>query len=288
MKVNSSSKNENKKKLVENLKKVAAELRIDAVGMIYKAGSGHPGGSLSAADIAATLYFHFLNINPSSPRWEDRDRFIMSKGHACPIWYAALAKKGYFEKKHLSTLRKINSILQGHPDMNKTPGVDITTGSLGNGLSAGVGMALSAKLKKKSYYTYVLIGCGEHNEGILWEAAMSAAKFKLDNLIAIVDYNKLQLDGYNWQVMPIEPIEDKWRSFGWHTQRIDGHNIPQIIDAVDLAKGKKGVPSVIIADTIKGKGVSYMEDKCGWHGKAPNKQEYEIAIKELKEQFKIS
>ena len=281
MKVNSSNKNENKKKLVENLKKIATELRIDAVDMIYKAGSGHPGGSLSAADIVATLYFHFLNINPSSPRWEDRDRFIMSKGHACPIWYAALARKGYFDRKHLSTLRKINSILQGHPDMNKTPGVDITTGSLGNGLSAGVGMSLSAKLRKKSYYTYVLIGCGEHNEGILWEAAMSAAKFKLDNLVAIVDYNKLQLDGYNWQVMPIEPIEDKWVSFGWHTQRIDGHNISQIIDAVNLAKEKKGIPSVIIADTIKGKGVSFMEDKCGWHGKAPNKQEYGIAIKEL-------
>lgn len=271
----------NRKKLVEKLEKIANDLRIDVIEMIYKAGSGHPGGSLSAADIVTTLYFHFLNINPSNPGWEDRDRFIMSKGHACPIWYAALAEKGFFDKKHLSTLRKIGSILQGHPDMNKTPGIDMTTGSLGNGLSAGVGMALSAKLKGKSYFTYVLIGCGEHNEGILWEAAMAGAKFKLDNLMVIVDYNKLQLDGFNDEVMPIEPIEDKWKSFGWHPQRINGHDIYQIIDAIGQAKDKKGSPSVIIADTIKGKGVSYMEDECDWHGKVPNNEEYKKAVKEL-------
>lgn len=281
MKANNDYREKDRKKLEEKLKRVANELRIDAVNMIYEAGSGHPGGSLSAADIVAVLYFHFLKIDPKDPKWADRDRFILSKGHACPIWYAALAKKGYFEKKHLLTLRKIGSILQGHPDMLKTPGIDITTGSLGNGLGAGVGMSLAAKLKGRSYYTYVIIGCSEHNEGILWESAMSAAKFKLDNLIAIVDYNKLQLDGYNWQVMPIEPLEDKWTSFGWHTQRIDGHNISEIIDAIELAKSKKGTPSVIIADTIKGKGISYMEDECGWHGKAPCKKEYEIAIKEL-------
>ena len=281
MRANNNVKSKNKKELLEKLKKVANDLRIDVIDMIHKAGSGHPGGSLSAADIVATLYFHFLNVNPSNPGWEERDRFIMSKGHACPIWYAALAKKGYFDKKHLGTLRKINGILQGHPDMLKTPGIDMTTGSLGNGLSAGVGMALSAKLKKKSYTTYVLVGCSEHNEGVLWEAAMSAAKFKLDNLVAIVDYNKLQLDGYNDDVMPIEPLEDKWVSFGWYVQRINGHNIGQIIEAIEIAKAKKILPSVIIADTIKGKGVSYMEDKCGWHGKAPCREEYDIAIKEL-------
>jgi len=281
MKANNDNKEKDRKKLEEKLKKVANELRIDAIDMIHKAGSGHPGGSLSAADIVAVLYFHFLKIDPKDPNWADRDRFILSKGHACPIWYAALAKKGYFEKKHLQTLRKIGSILQGHPDMLKTPGIDITTGSLGNGLGAGVGMSLAAKLKGRSYYTYVIIGCSEHNEGILWESAMSAAKFKLDNLIAIVDYNKLQLDGYNWQVMPIEPLEDKWTSFGWHIQRIDGHNISEIIDAIELAKSKKGTPSVIIADTIKGKGISYMEDECGWHGKVPSKEEYEIAMREL-------
>jgi transketolase len=263
------------------LKKIAAELRIDALTMIYKASSGHPGGSLSAADIVATLYFHFLNIDPLNPKWPERDRFIMSKGHACPIWYAALAKKGYFDKSHLATLRKINSILQGHPDMNKTPGIDMTTGSLGNGLGAGVGMALAAKLRGLSYYTYVLIGCGENNEGVLWEAAQSAAKFSLDNLIAIIDYNKLQLDGYNNDVMPIEPLVSKWTSFGWNAVRIDGHDIGQIIDAIDNAKLTKGVPTVIIADTIKGKGVSFMEDKCSWHGKSPSSQEYELALKEL-------
>ena len=266
---------------IKELKKNANQLRIDVIDMIYAAGSGHPGGSLSAADIIAVLYFYFLNIDPANPDWPDRDRFIMSKGHACPIWYAALAEKGYFDKKHLSTLRKINSILQGHPDMLKTPGIDMTTGSLGNGLSAGVGMALSAKYIGKDYLTYIMIGCAEHNEGIIWEAAMSGYKFKLDNLIAIVDYNKLQLDGYNDEVMPIEPLEDKWQAFNWYTQRINGHDIEQIISAIEKAKSKKGVPSVIIADTIKGKGISYMEDKCGWHGKAPDKNEYECAIKEL-------
>lgn len=267
---------------IDYLKKVANELRIDALTMIYKASSGHPGGSLSAADIISTLYFHFLNIDPKNPSWPERDRFIMSKGHACPIWYAALAKKGYFDRSHLDTLRKIDSILQGHPDMRKTPGIDMTTGSLGNGLGCGVGMAISAKLKGMSYFTYVLIGCGEHNEGVLWESAMSASKFGLDNLIAIIDYNKLQLDGYNSDVMPIEPLASKWTSFGWNVARIDGHNISQIIGAIEKAKLTKGVPTVIIADTIKGKGVSYMEDKCSWHGKAPSRQEYEQALKELK------
>ncbi len=266
---------------VTNLEKIANDLRIDVIKMITLAGSGHPGGSLSAADIVATLYFHCMNVDPANPNWPDRDRFIMSKGHACPVWYAALAKKGYFDRNRLDTLRKINSILQGHPDMLKTPGVDMTTGSLGNGLGAGVGMALSGKLRKKKYITYVLIGCSEHDEGVLWESAMSAVKFQSDNLIGIIDYNKLQIDGFNSQVMPIEPIMDKWTSFGWHVQRINGHDILQIIEAIDAAKAKKGLPSVIIADTIKGKGVSFMENKYNWHGRAPTKQECDLAIKEL-------
>ena len=267
---------------IKRLKKIANELRIDVIDMIYKAGSGHPGGSLSAADIVTVLYFHFMKTDAKNPAWEDRDRFIMSKGHACPIWYAALSRLGFFDRSELSRLRRIEGILQGHPDMLKTPGIDMTTGSLGNGLGAGVGMALSAKYLKKDYHTYVLLGCSEHNEGVLWEAALSAAKFRLDNLVAIVDYNKLQLDGYNQEVLPIEPIADKWVSFGWYVQRIDGHDIGQIIEAVRNAHSKKVLPSVIIADTIKGKGISYMEDVCGWHGKAPDDKEYEKAMAELK------
>ncbi len=269
------------KETIKKLEKTANELRIDVIDMIYKAQSGHPGGALSAADIITVLYFYFMKVDPQNPSWSDRDRFIMSKGHACPIWYAALSRKGFFKRDELWKLRRIEGILQGHPDMLKTPGIDMTTGSLGNGLGAGVGMALSAKYLKKDYYTYVMIGCAEHNEGVLWEAALSAAKFKLDNLIAIVDYNKLQLDGYNEEILPIEPLEDKWVSFGWYVQRIDGHDIGQIIEAIKNARSKKVLPSVIIADTIKGKGVSYMEDKCGWHGKAPNKDEYEKAMAEL-------
>ena len=271
------------KESIEKLEKIANELRIDIIEMIFKAQSGHPGGSLSATEIVTVLYFHFMKTDPHNPSWPDRDRFIMSKGHACPIWYAALSRKGFFERDELWKLRRIDGILQGHPDMLKTPGIDMTTGSLGNGLGAGVGMALSAKYLKRDYYTYVLIGCAEHNEGVLWEAALSAAKFKLDNLIAIVDYNKLQLDGYNDEILPIEPIVDKWVSFGWYVQKIDGHDMGEIIEAVKNARSKKVLPSVIIADTIKGKGISYMEDKCGWHGKAPNEDEYKKAMAELKD-----
>lgn len=269
------------KKIIDKLKKISRQLKIDVIDMIYTAKSGHPGGSLSSADIITVLYFHFMNVDPKNPGWEDRDRFIMSKGHACPIWYSVLARKGFFDLKHLGTLRKINSILQGHPDMLKTPGIDMTTGSLGNGLGAGVGMALSAKLLKKDYTTYVLIGCSEHNEGVLWEAALAAAKFKLDNIIVFVDYNKLQLDGYNKDVLPTEPLADKWVSFGWYVQKINGHDMGQIIESIEIARSKKILPSIIIADTIKGKGISYMEDQCDWHGKVPDKEQYEKAIREL-------
>jgi transketolase len=267
---------------IKRLKKTANELRIDVIEMIYKAQSGHPGGSLSAADIITALYFHFMKIDPANPLWPDRDRFIMSKGHACPIWYAALSKHGFFDRDELWKLRRIDGILQGHPDMNKTPGIDMTTGSLGNGLGAGVGMALSARYLKKDYQTYVMIGCSEHNEGVLWEAALSASKFKLDNITVIVDYNKLQLDGYNEEILPIEPIVDKWVSFGFYAQRTSGHDMEAIIDAIQNALSKKSMPSVIIADTIKGKGISYMEDVCGWHGKAPDRDQYQKAMAELK------
>jgi len=275
------------KEFIKKLEIIANELRIDVINMIYKAKSGHPGGSFSSAEIIAVLYFHQMKIEPENPDWVDRDRFIMSKGHACPILYAALARRGFFDKRHLNTLRKINSILQGHPDMLKTPGVDMTAGSLGNGLGIGAGMALSAKLLKKKYFTYVLLGCSEHNEGVIWEAALSANKFKLDNLIAIVDYNRLQLDGYNYEVLPIEPIIDKWSAFGWFTQIINGHRVEEIIRAIDIAGENQGKPSVIIANTIKGKGVSFMEDECDWHGKVPDNKEFEIAIRELSESIRI-
>jgi transketolase len=270
------------KDTINKLETIANELRIDVIDMIYKAQSGHPGGSLSATEIVTALYFHIMRTDPKNPTWPARDRFILSKGHACPIWYAALSKKGFFERDELWKLRKIDGILQGHPDMLKTPGIDMTTGSLGNGLGAGVGMALSAKYRGKDYYTYVIIGCSEHNEGVLWEAALSASKFKLDNIVVFVDYNKLQLDGFNDEILPIEPIEDKWVSFGWYVQRIDGHDIEKIIEAEKNARSKKNLPSVIIADTIKGKGISYMEDVCSWHGKAPDDKEYEKAMAELK------
>lgn len=267
---------------IKDLENIANELRCDVLEMIYLAKSGHPGGSLSAADIVTTLYFKIMNIDPKNPNWPDRDRFILSKGHACPIWYAALSKRGYFDRKWLWKLREINSPLQGHPDMNKTVGVDMTTGSLGHGLSLGCGMAFYAKIFNKKFYTYVLLGDGEINEGIIWEAAMTASKYKLDNLIAFIDYNHLQLDGTTEEVMPLEPLKDKWQAFNWHTQSIDGHNIEEIIEAVDSAKNTKGIPSIIIANTTKGKGVSFMEGICNWHGNPPNEAEYRKAITELR------
>ncbi len=273
-------------KLIAELAEKARNLRIQVVKMIYKAKSGHPGGSLSATDIITALYFHHLNIDPTHPHWPERDRFILSKGHAAPLLYAALAEKGFFSQKELNTLRSIGSILQGHPDIRKTPGVEMTTGYLGHGLSVGVGIALGAKLDRKSYRIYVLLGDGEIDAGFNWEAAMAANKYKLDNLTAILDLNGVQLDGPTNEIMPLEPVVDKWRSFNWHTIEIDGHNIKQVLETLDETKYIHGKPSIIIAHTIKGKGVSFMENKSAWHGRAPNKEEFETALKELQKENK--
>jgi len=268
---------------VEELKQMAVIIRCDIIEMIATAHAGHPGGSLSAADIVTALYFRMMNIDPENPDWPDRDRFILSKGHACPVWYAALAERGYFDKVHLGTLRRLNSILQGHPDMRKTPGIDMTAGSLGQGLSAGLGMALSGKLRKKDYHVWVIIGDGEMQEGSVWESAMSAAKWKLDNLTYILDRNHLQNDTCVDTEMPIEPVADKWRAFNWHVMEIDGHDMEQIVEALETAKTVKGKPTIIIAETVKGKGVSYMENVAEWHGKAPCKEEAEQALQEIRE-----
>ena len=272
---------EHSEELVKELEGKAKRLRSEIIKMIYTAQSGHPGGSLSAADIITVLYFHQMRINPENPLWEDRDRFVLSKGHAAPALYAALAELGYFPKENLSSLRQIGSILQGHPDMRKTPGIDMSTGSLGNGLSIGIGMALSARLSKKDYDVYVLIGDGECDEGGIWEAAMAAAKYRLDNLIAICDFNRVQLDGPIDTIMPLEPLSKKWESFNWNVIEIDGHSVLEILDALDEARRAKNPPSIIITHTVKGKGVSYMENRYEWHGKAPSPEEYEIALREL-------
>ena len=267
---------------IEELKRMAGIIRCDIIEMICTAGAGHPGGSLSAADIVTALYFRVMRIDPNKPDWPDRDRFILSKGHACPVWYAALAERGYFDKAQLATLRQLNSILQGHPDMHKTPGVDMTVGSLGHGLSAGVGMALSAKLRKKDYRVWVVVGDGESQEGSIWEAAMSAAKWKLDNLTAVLDRNHLQNDFCVDDEMPIEPIDEKWRAFGWHVAKIDGHKMEEVVDALEAARDRKGIPSMIIAETVKGKGVSFMENVADWHGKAPCQTEADQALDEIR------
>lgn len=268
---------------IKELQKIANRIRIDIIEMTYEEQSGHPGGSLSAADILTVLYFKEMNVDPQNPMWEDRDRLVMSKGHATPVWYAALAEKGFIPKEELKTFRKIDSRLQGHPNMNDTPGVDMTTGSLGQGLSAANGMAIAGKLNNKDYRVYAVLGDGECQEGQIWGAAMSAAHYKLDNLTAILDHNGLQIDGPNNEIMNIEPIEDKWKAFGWYTIRINGHDMQQIIDAMEKAKEIKGRPTMIIANTVKGKGVSFMENQVGWHGTAPNKEQMEQAIAELTE-----
>ena len=242
---------------------------------------GHPGGSLSIADILTVLYFNELNIDEKNPKWEDRDRLVLSKGHCAPALYSVLANRGFFDKKELKTLRKLGSFLQGHPDMKKTPGVDMTTGSLGQGLSAANGMAIAAKLDNKSYRVYCILGDGEIEEGQIWEAAMASNKYKLDNLCVIVDNNNLQIDGKIEDVMSPYPIDEKFRSFGFQIIKIDGNDIDEILKAFEVAKNVKGKPTCIIAKTIKGKGISFMENEASWHGKAPNKEEYDKAVKEL-------
>lgn len=268
----------NSKELLE----ISSELRIDIMDMIYKAGSGHIGGSFSCIDIITYLYFEKMNIDAKAPERNDRDRFILSKGHVVPAVYATLAKKGFFDKEILSTLRQTGSILQGHPDARKVPGIDISTGSLGQGFSNAVGIAMALKMEKSQEKVYVIVGDGEIQEGIIWEGAMCASKYKLDNLRVIIDYNKLQLDGKVEDIMDISPIKEKWESFGFYVAECDGHNFDEIHNAFNECEKIKDKPSVIIAHTVKGKGVSFMEHKAEWHGVAPNKEQYNDAIKELK------
>ncbi len=264
-----------------DLKETSRQVRIDILDMLNRAESGHTGGSLSAADILTALYFSHMNHDSSNPNWEDRDRFILSKGHGAPALYSVLARCGYFDLEELKSLRKTGSMLQGHPDMNTTPGVEISTGSLGQGLSIANGMALGLKLDKKNCRVYVLMGDGEVQEGQIWEAAMSAAHYKIDNLCALLDLNGLQIDGPVEEVMNIEPITDKWQSFGWHVFEVDGHDIDAILDALYKAEKIKGKPSIIICNTVKGKGVSFFENKVEYHGVSPSDEELERALQEL-------
>lgn len=265
----------------EKLKKTACDIRVDIIKETYHAGSGHPGGSLSAADILTVLYFNEMNIDPANPKKEGRDKFVLSKGHATPVLYATLAHRGFFPTEELVTFRKIGSKLQGHPDMKKVPGVEMSTGSLGQGFSASVGMAMANKLDQSTARVYAMLGDGELQEGIIWEAAMAAAHYKLDNLVAIIDWNGLQIDGKNDEVMTVTPIDEKFKSFGFHVINIDGHNMEEIVNALAEARETKGKPTAIIAKTSKGKGVCFMEDNAGWHGKAPNDDEAKNAVTEL-------
>jgi len=260
---------------------MAKKLRRHVITMIATAGSGHPGGSLSAADIITALYFRVLRHDPKAPQWAERDRFILSKGHAAPILYAALAEAGYFPVAELETLRKMDSRLQGHTDRNFTPGVEMSAGSLGIGLSFAIGVALAARLDSRTYRTYALLSDGECEEGQTWEASLAAAHFNLDNLTAIVDYNGIQLSGWTRDIMNLEPFARKWQAFGWHVIDIDGHDFDQILAAFPKSEKTKGKPTVIIARTTKGKGVSFMENNVVFHGKAPTREEAEKALKEL-------
>jgi transketolase len=267
---------------IEYLKHMARQLRLDALETIYKANSWHLGSCFSAAEIMSVLYFHELNIDPQNPGWADRDRFIMSKGHASAIWYSALAEKGFFPKKELATYRQIGSKLQGHPDMKKVKGLDMTTGSLGNGLGLGAGMAIAAKMDQRNYRVYVLLGDGEIDEGAVWEAAMFASHHQLDNLTAIIDCNRFQIDGTTKAVLNMEPLDRKWKDFGFATMVIDGHNVAEIMAAFAKAKGNKNVPTCIIANTIKGKGVSFLADTRESHWMKLNAEQYELALQELR------
>jgi len=266
----------------KRLEEIALKIRRHIIRDIYEAGSGHPGGSLSATEIITALYFYIMRHDPKKPKWENRDRFVLSKGHSCPALYAALAESGYFDVKELLTLRKLDSRLQGHPSM-KTPGIDICTGSLGQGLSVAVGMALGARLDSRLYRVFVLLGDGELQCGEVWEAAMAAAHYKLGNITAIVDRNRLQIDGNTETIMSLEPLPFKFKAFGWHVTEVSGHDFNEIIDAIEKGFKIKGKPKVIIAHTTKGKGVAFMEGSVAFHGKPPNDEQFKIAMKELGE-----
>ena len=264
-------------------KKIASRIRMDVIEEVHSAGSGHPGGSLSAADIVTALYFGEMNIDPKNPQMKGRDKLVLSKGHAAPVQYAALAEKGYFPKEELTTLRKLGSRLQGHPNMHKLPGIEMSTGSLGQGFAVCVGMAIANKIDNDPGRIYTLLGDGELQEGLIWEAAMASAHYKLDNLCVIVDWNGLQIDGRNDDVMTVSPVDEKFKAFGFNVLTIDGHSFEQIFEAFKQARECKGKPTAIIAKTHKGRGVSFMEDQAGWHGKAPDDQQAQQAISELEE-----
>ena len=268
------------------LKKTACNVRLWTIEGVFNAKSGHPGGSLSAADIMTYLYFNEMKVDPENPKDPKRDRFVLSKGHCCPSLYGALALKGYFSGEEIKSLRHIGAMLQGHPDMKHTPGIDMSSGSLGQGISAACGMALSAKLSGDDYRVYAMLGDGECEEGQVWEAAMFASHYKLDNLTVIVDFNGLQIDGTVADVAGLADLDKKFESFGFEVIQIDGHDFEQIEEAINKAKSVKNKPTAIIAATVKGKGVSYMENQVGWHGKAPNADEYKTATEELKAQLK--
>jgi len=266
---------------IDGLRGMAKTIRRDIIRMIAEASSGHPGGSLSATDIITALYFKVMRHDPKRPGWPERDRFVLSKGHAVPALYSALARSGYFAVDLLWTLRKFGSPLQGHPEMGRLAGIEASTGSLGQGLSIGAGMALAGKLDKKDYQVYVMIGDGESEEGQIWEAAMASAYYRLNNLTAIIDYNSQQLDGWVRDIIELEPIVDKWKAFSWHVIEIDGHDLHQILKALDEAKAPKQMPTVIVARTVKGKGVSFMENNVEFHGMAPTEEQKELALREL-------
>lgn len=266
---------------VEELQSIARAVRRDIIEMITAAKSGHPGGSLSAVEILVTLFFDVMKHDPANPSWPERDRFILSKGHACPVLYSVMAETGYTPKGTLNTLRKLGSIYQGHPDVRFIPALEASTGSLGEGLSIGIGMALAAKLNSSPSRTFVVLGDGESQEGQIWEAAMFAPFHHVDNLVAIVDYNKIQLDGFVKDILDLSPLAEKWKSFGWHAIEIDGHSIPALQAAFAEAAATKGKPTVIVANTIKGKGVSFMENNPKYHGVAPTEQEMQLALQEI-------
>lgn len=270
--------------LLKELREHARQIRLDSLRMIYQRQAGHPGGSMSAAEILSALFFYKLRIDPERPDWEERDRFIISKGHASAPLYSALAQRGFFPAEDLDRWGELDCHLQGHPDRMKTPGVDMTSGLLGHGIAVGSGLALAARMDDKNYRVYTLLGDGESQAGVIWEGAMTAAKFKLSNLTAILDYNDVQLDGFVHDVMPLQPLADKWRSFNWEVLEINGHDVRQVVEALDMADEIHHAPTMIIAHTTKGKGVSYMENRSCWHGRAPTKAEYEQALSEIMEE----